>query len=79
MARYLVCVDGDQDSIDDAREVEAEGLQDAAEEYVRINYADLDYPDETEVWVKRKGVTAGPVKHNVVAVPKIEFRAKQLN
>jgi hypothetical protein len=79
MATYLACVDGDQDCIDDAKEVSADSLQDAAEEYVRLNYADLDYPDETEVWVKRKGVTAGPVKHNVVAVPKVEFRAKQVN
>jgi len=79
MAMYLVCVDGDQDCIDEAKEVSADSLQDAAEEYVRINFANLDYPEETEVWVKRKGVAAMPVKHNVVTVREVRFRAKELS
>jgi hypothetical protein len=79
MAQYLVCVDGDQDCIDDARVVMADSLQDAAEEYVRLNFANLDYPEETEVWVKRFGVTAKPVKHNVETVREVRFRAKQVD
>ena len=78
MATYLVCVDGDQDCIDDAREVEADSLQDAAEEYVRLQFANLDYPEETEVWVKRKAVGARPVKWNVATVRDVRFRAREV-
>jgi hypothetical protein len=78
MATYLVCVDGDQDCIDDAKEVTADSLQDAAEEYVRLNFASLDYPEETEVWVKRKGVKANPVKHAVATLHEVRFRAKEV-
>lgn len=75
MAKYLVCVEGDEDVIDEAREVEATSLEDAAERYVEYNYANLDYPDEVEVFVKRKGVDAAPVKHNVCAIQDVRFRA----
>ena len=76
MAMYLVCVDGDQDCIDDAREIEADSMIDAAEEYVRLQFANLDYPDETEVWVQRKAVSARPVKWNVATVRDVRFRAR---
>lgn len=78
MAKYHVCVDGDQDIIDDAREVDADSLQDAAEEYVRLQFANLDYPEEIEVWVKRKAVSAVPVKWHVATVREVQFRAREL-
>ena len=78
VAKYHVCVDGDQDIIDDAREVEADDMQDAAQEYVRLQFANLDYPDEIEVWVQRKAVDAKPVKWNVVTVREVQFRAREL-
>jgi len=75
MGAYLVCVEGDEDVIDDAKVVEADSLKDAAEEYVRLNFANLDYPDEIEVFVKRQGVTAEPVKHRVYAIQDVRFSA----
>lgn len=76
MTRYLVCIEGDEDEIDDASTVEADDRQDAAEEYVRINYAELDYPDEIDVFVKPQGTAAVLIKFNVQAVPTVNFRAK---
>lgn len=78
MATYLVCVDGDQDCIDDAKEVDADSMIDAAEEYVRLHSASLDYPEETEVWVKRKAVSARPVKWSVATVRDVQFRAREV-
>ena len=78
MAKYCVCVDGDQDEINKARAIEAESLQDAAETYVRLNFVSLDFPDEIEVWVKQAGSTVMPVKYSVVAIREVRFSAKSV-
>jgi hypothetical protein len=75
MATYLVCVEGDEDVIDDAKTVEAGDLQGAAEEYVRLNFANLDYPDECDVFVKREGTECHPVKYTVCAMRDVRFWA----
>jgi hypothetical protein len=78
VARYHVCVDGDQDVINEARTKEAESPQEAAEEYVRLNFANLDYPEETEVWVKQAGVAVLPVKYSVATIREVRFSAKSV-
>ena len=76
VAKYHVCVDGDQDVIDEAAIVDAECLQEAAEEYVRINFANLDYPEETELWVKQAGFAVCSVKYSVATIREVRFSAK---
>lgn len=79
MSLYRVCVDGDQDVIDDARVVKANTLEEAATEYVRLNLANLGYPDEVDLFVKRDGVKAPPVKFIVYATQEVRFTASQVD
>lgn len=73
---FLVCVEGDEDEIEEATVVEeAFGYEDAAQEYVRLNFANLDYPDEVVVFVKDKKTTLPPVKFTVASVKEVSFHA----
>lgn len=67
----------DFNDLDDARTVDAEDAQHAAENYVAMNFANFDYPTEVEVIVKdQSGIVT---KWNVHVEFKPVFRATKIS
>ena len=75
MASYLVCGDGDQDVIDDAKIIDARDPKEAAEQCFRLNHGNWDYPNKVDLFVKREGSEDQPLGFVVYAVPDIKFVA----
>lgn len=77
MTSYLVCCDGDEDVIENATIVEAESIEQAAEKYVQQNFLRLfDCSREVDVYAKRWGDSAAPIKLTVFAHETYWFRAR---
>ncbi len=57
--KYRVSEDQPENSFDGV-EIEADSSSEAAEKYVELNHQNLDYAEETEVWVwdERDGLSA---------------------
>jgi hypothetical protein len=57
-------------------EIQANSHEEAASECVRLNYANLDYPEQVDVYVRLEGMDLPTAKFVVYAVPDVVFHAR---
>ena len=56
-------------------EIKAHSHDEAASECVRLNYTNLDYPEEIDVYVRLEGSDLPSSKFVVYALPRVVFQA----